>query len=287
MMSKQDDRSGPARPWAGAAALCLAAVGMQATQDAHAAHVQVTLSNVQAAGGLGIAPLWLGFHDGSFDAFDVGSAASVGIERAAEDGNAAVLSSLFAASTPTGVQGTLPGPPAFPGAVRTLGFDDVDLSGAGRYLSYAAMVVVSNDFFVGNDNPLAIDLSALSKGGKLTIYIGGAGHVYDAGTEVNDFHDSLANGAFGIGGGQSMANQGADEGGVVHVVTGNPYLSFLGQDLVPAGYQWGALDFNASGLPVARLDIEVTPVPEPASLALALAGLGLVTAARRLRARRS
>jgi hypothetical protein len=278
MTSKQTIRRGQV---ALAAALCL---GMAAAQ---AAHVQVTLSNVQPDGGLGIAPLWLGFHDGSFDAFDVGSAASVGIERAAEDGNAAVLSSLFAASTPTGVQGTLPGPPAFPGAVRTLGFDGVDLSGAGRYLSYAAMVVVSNDFFVGNDNPLAFDLSSIAQGGKLTIYIGGAGHVYDAGTEVNDFHDSLANGAFGIGGGQSMANQGVDEGGVVHVVTGNPYLSFLGQDLVPSGYQWGALDFNASGLPVARLDIEVTPVPEPSGLALTLAGLGGMAAWRRLRARRA
>ena len=251
------------------ATMCLAAAAAQASD------VTVTLTQLAPAGGVGIAPLWVGFHNSSFDAFDLGSAASLGIERAAEDGSAAQLSTIFAATVSGGVQGTLPGPPAFPGAVRSLTLSNVDLMGVDRYFSYAAMVVVSNDFFIGNDNATEHDLSSIAKGGKISFLVGGPGDVYDAGTEVNDFNFSLANSAFGLGGGQTAANQGTDEHGVVHVVTGNPYLSFLGQSLVPTGYDWTALNFNDAPA-FARIDIEVAAVPEPATCALMLAGLASV-----------
>lgn len=265
-----------------AAALTLAT----AMQAAQAADVKVTLTQLAPAGGVGIAPLWVGFHNGSFDSFDAGYAASLGIERAAEDGSAAQLGSIFGATASGGIQGTLPGPPAFPGAVRSLSLTGLDLGGANRYFSYAAMVVVSNDFFIGNDNATQFDLSSLAHGGKISLLVGGAGHVWDAGTEVNDFRYSLANGAFGIGGGQTGANQGTDEHGVVHLVTGNPYLSFASQNLVPAGYQWRALDFSNQGA-FARVDIEVlaAPVPEPSSAALLLAGLGFAGFVARRRSR--
>lgn len=251
--------------------LTLAAAATLAT-GAQAADVKVTLVQLSPAGGVGIAPLWVGFHNGSFDSFDAGYSASLGIERAAEDGNAGQLSNIFAATASGGVQGTLPGPPAFPGAVRSLTLSGVDLAGQNRYFSYAAMVVLSNDFFIGNDNATQFDLSALANGGKVSFLVGGAGQVWDAGTEVNDFRYSLANGAFGIGGGQTEANQGTDEHGVVHLVTGNPYPGFLSQDLVPAGYQWGNLDFSNQGA-FARIDIEVSAVPEPSTYAMMLAGL--------------
>ena len=64
----------------------------------------------------------------------------------------------------------------------------------------------------------------------------------------------------------------------MHLVSGNPYTSFLGQDLVPAGYRWGALDFSNQGA-FARVDIEVSAVPEPSTAVMLLAGLGF--AARR------
>ncbi|MEO6277330.1 spondin domain-containing protein [Roseateles sp.] len=252
----------------------LAAGALAFAGAAQAVDVKVTLTQLAPTGGVGIAPLWVGFHNGSFDSFDAGYAASLGIERAAEDGSAAQLSTIFGATASGGVQGTLPGPPAFPGAVRTLTLTGVDLAGINRYFSYAAMVVVSNDFFIGNDNATQFDLSSLANGGKLSLMVGGAGHVWDAGTEVNDFNYSLANGAYGLGGGQTGGNQGMDEHGTVHLVTGNPYTSFAGQDLVPAGYQWGALDFSSQGA-FARVDIEVSAVPEPSSALMMLGGLGL------------
>lgn len=254
----------------------IAAAAFAVAGAAQATDVKVTLTQLSPAGGVGIAPLWVGFHNGSFDSFDAGYAASLGIERAAEDGNAAQLSTIFAATASGGIQGTLPGPPAFPGAVRALTLNGLDLGGANRYFSYAAMVVLSNDFFIGNDNATQFDLSTIAHGGRVSLLVGGAGHVWDAGTEVNDFRYSLANAAFGIGGGQTAANQGADEHGVVHLVTGNPYTSFASQNLVPAGYQWGSLDFSSQGA-FARVDIEVlaAPVPEPSSAAMLLGGLGL------------
>jgi hypothetical protein len=262
----------------------LATAALMLGTAAQAADVKVTLTQLAPAGGVGIAPLWVGFHNGSFDTFDAGYAASLGVERAAEDGSAAQLSSIFAVTASGGIQGTLPGPPAFPGAVRSLTLTGLDLAGVNRYFSYAAMVVVSNDFFIGNDNATQFDLSSLAHGGKISLLVGGAGQVWDAGTEVNDFHYSLANGAFGIGGGQTGPNQGTDEHGLVHLVTGNPYTSFAGQELVPAGYQWGALDFSNQGA-FARVDIEVSAVPEPSSAALLLAGLGFAGFVARRRSR--
>lgn len=252
---------------------------------AHAADVRVTFTNLAPTGGVGVAPLWVGFHNGSFDAFDVGAAASMGIERAAEDGNAAGLGAIFAATAAGGVAGTLAGSPAFAGDQRTQLFHGVDLAGTGRYFSYAAMVVVSNDFFLGNDNPLQVDLSTLAlEGGRRTLFVGAPGTVYDAGTEVNDFATSLANPAFGIGGGQTMANQGLAQHGVVTAVLNNPFPTFQSQGLVPAGYDWTALDFTRYAA-VGRIDIEISPVPEPASLALLLAGLGAVATVVRRRSR--
>ncbi|MYM94706.1 spondin domain-containing protein [Duganella vulcania] len=265
-----------------AKAVLAACVGLSACA-AQAADVTFTFTNTAPAGGVGVAPLWLGLHNGSFDSFDVGSAASVAIERAAEDGNASVLTSNFASQVAGGLQTTLPNGPRFPGASSTFTLHNVDLNGANRYLSYAAMVVLSNDFFIGNDNAKAIDLSSLAGGGSLSLALGGAGHVYDAGTEQNNFAYSLANGAYGIGGGQSAANQGIDEHGVVHVATGNPYLSFVDDGhYVPANFDWTALNFN-NQQSIGRLDISVTAVPEPETYAMLFAGLGLLGVVARRR----
>ena len=43
--------------------------------------VKVTVTNNSPAGGVGLAPFWAGFHNGSFDSYDLGAAAAPALER--------------------------------------------------------------------------------------------------------------------------------------------------------------------------------------------------------------
>jgi len=115
-----------------------------------------------------------------------------------------------------------------PGQTVTLTIDLAN-DGSNNYFSYASMVLPSSDYFVANGNPLAHSIAAVLNGtaSELTFNIGTAGTVNDAGTEINDFATTAGNGLFGIPGGQGGPNQGADEGGVITNVMGNPYASFL------------------------------------------------------------
>lgn len=77
-------RTGPRAVLTG---LCAAAaIGSAAS----AAGVRVTITTHQASGGLFMTPLLASFHDGNYDAFSAGSAASAGVEALAETGNSAV-----------------------------------------------------------------------------------------------------------------------------------------------------------------------------------------------------
>ena len=49
--------------------------------SAGAVSVRVTVTNNAAAGGIYLTPMWIGFHDGGFDLFDIGGAASAGCSR--------------------------------------------------------------------------------------------------------------------------------------------------------------------------------------------------------------
>ncbi|MEM7570909.1 MAG: PEP-CTERM sorting domain-containing protein, partial [Pseudomonadota bacterium] len=55
-----------------ASALCL----LTAATAAQAATIRVTVENLAPVDGFSLTPVYLGFHDGSFDLFDVGAAAS-------------------------------------------------------------------------------------------------------------------------------------------------------------------------------------------------------------------
>jgi hypothetical protein len=136
-------------------AVALAAVCGMATNSSFAAAVQlqVTVQNNAPAGGVAITPLWVGFHDGSFDSYDGGSPAGWVLESLAELGMTGPISDLFAGTTMGGpidgrVQGAIAnGGPTFAGGSATQQFT-VDDAGANTYFSYAAMVLPSNDFFV-------------------------------------------------------------------------------------------------------------------------------------------
>src|SRR5262245_32554188 len=88
--------------------------------------VRVTIQSLAPPGGTYFTPVWIGFHDGTFDLFDSGSPASAALERVAEDGNNAPLSAAFAASGAGGADATLQSggaiPPFGPGQSASVTF---------------------------------------------------------------------------------------------------------------------------------------------------------------------
>lgn len=267
-----------------------------------AAEVQVEVTNMGPSGGVYITPLWVGFHDGSFDSYDGGLTTQEGLERLAEDGTTGSISADFLAGN-TYVQGGVSGvfataqttgrvdstiaspsgpPPIAPGETVSQIFD-IAIDGSNRYFSYASMVLPSNDYFIANGNARAHDLSSLYNappGTEITFFIGQT--VNDAGTEVNDFSTSAANGLFpqlGLGSGQGGPNTGADENGIVRNVDGIPFAGFLNSpgdlDVNPDA---ALIDFNRGDLyPNGIAQVTISVVPEPGSLTLlGLSGLGLL-----------
>ncbi len=48
---------------------------------------RVEIENIGPTGGVAITPVWVGFHDGSFDSYNGGLSNQLGLELLAEDGN--------------------------------------------------------------------------------------------------------------------------------------------------------------------------------------------------------
>ncbi|MBL1322076.1 MAG: spondin domain-containing protein [Methylophaga sp.] len=223
----------------------------------NAAQIEVRITNNAPNGGTYLTPTWVGFHNGSFDTFNVGSATSSSLESLVEDGNTAPLSTSFQGS---GVDGVLGAGPIAPNQTVSNQFTVSD-DGSQNYFSYASMLLPSSDFFIGNSNPFAFNISALLDGSISSLSFD-VGTVYDAGTEINDFATSAGNPLFGIAPGQTGPNQGADENGVITAVNGLAFASFLNV----AGIDTGRFNFDNFGS-IATIEIvNVSAVPVPAAL---------------------
>lgn len=270
----------------------LGIVGLIATSQVQAAQFKITITNNAGTGGPALTPVWVGFHNGSFDSYNSGIAASSELERLAEDGNASALAVTFGADgslVTTGiaasgnrVQGMVGGTPLVVGSSVSATFD---LSGSldNQYFSYASMVLPSSDYFIANADPFAHNLADLFiNGGSVTFNIGENNAIRDAGTEVNDFTTSAGNGLFsGLPPMQSGPNTGVDENGVIHAVT-NPYGDFLN---TPVGFDLTPFDFNASALyPNGLAAVTISAVPAPAAIWMIGSGLiGLISFSRRMK----
>ncbi|MGJ8640610.1 MAG: spondin domain-containing protein [Opitutaceae bacterium] len=252
--------------------LALISLGFLSAANA-AFDVRVSVINNAASDGVYFTPVWSAFHDGSFDLFDSGSAASAGLAELAETGSPATLNTEFGtaggrlATSLASASGI--GPGLFdPG--RSASFDITLDETNNRYFSFASMLLPSNDAFIGNGDPLANELfDAMGTfNGPLTITLFGS-NVYDAGSELND--------TFGapfsmIGGTSTDTNVGVS----IHAGLDN----FIGSQLGNGDVLGQAF---TDMTPIAT--ITVTAVPEPSAYAMisGLLVLAFVGARRRVR----
>jgi hypothetical protein len=238
------------------------------TMNAKGQNVQVRVENLMPANGFYITPMWVGFHDGTFDYFNSGSAASAALEMLAEEGDVSGLVGDFGGS---GTQGTVFGPAGFggapvidPGEVAVL---NLTVPTNQRFFSYGSMIIPSNDGFFGNDSPTSNQVFDASGNFTPVTFTRTLAQLWDSGTEVNDTLGS----PFSLIGGMSSS-----EGGVVQLHPG--LNNFFGTGTV-AGTTLG--NFSASS-EVFR--VTISSIPEPSS-ALAWLGLGMAYAIRRHRSR--
>ncbi|MEM6547504.1 MAG: spondin domain-containing protein [Pseudomonadota bacterium] len=213
--------------------------------------LRVTIDNTSPVGGTFLTPVWFGFHDGSFDLFDGGQAASAGLEQIAEDGAAAGLATELVAADSDGEGFVITGAGG-PIATQETTSQVLSVNGLSNPLvSLAAMLLPSNDAFIGTGEAVRLFDDAGNFLGAQTLVFAGE-NVYDAGTEFNTEMDA----AF-IN--QTGPDTGLDENSVVRLhegfngSAGNPDGSLGNPDGMP-GEQiilGGTNDFMAFIDPVA------------------------------------
>ena len=257
--------------------LLVASLGLVTAIPAHAAIVDVTVTvrNNAPTNSVTITPLLFGFNNGTFDAFNNGQVATAPIISVAEGGTGSAWFPAFAAADPTATLGTVPGGPVLPGA--TSGSITVRIDTAvNQFFTFGAMVVPSNDFFIGNDSPTRYQVFDLAGNLLINTIEQNASAIWNAGSEAFD----PANAAFL----QVGSNDGrTPENGVV----GFNFAELAGFNglLTAAGYTFDSqLAANTS---VATISFTATPVPEPPDLipfTIALGAVGLLGVLRQRRA---
>jgi PEP-CTERM motif len=248
-------------------AALVALLGAAAQAQAQTHMVTVKVENLAPASGIAFAPLHVGFGNGSFDAFNLGGTATAPIISVAEGGAGGAWQAAFAAMDPGAARGTIGGL-LLAGGSFTMNFM-VD-SASQNYFTFAAMVVPSNDFFIGNDDPFEYRL--FDAGGNLQVssITVKANEIWDAGSEVFDPAAAAFVGDNGLRADQNSA------------VAFNFAELFAFNGLTTgAGYTFNAgLSANTD---VYRISFTAAAVPEPQTYAMLLAGLGAVGALVRRR----
>lgn len=269
----------------------LAGFAFLAGAHSYAANFKITVENLATDDGLWFSPVFFGFHDGSFDLFDPGTTADnfSGIEMLAEQGDSSGLAARFGSDANAGAkqhvllgQDGASGPPDALFAPSNFNPDFSSVNSfvisldptANRFLSFASMVVPSNDAFLSNPNPLAYELFSPSGVFNSTLQINLFGsNIWDSGTELNDEMGAAFSRLGGISTDTSAAialHEGLDD------FIGTPIA--VGPDL---GHAF------SDNTPIARITVEQVPdhTPFAASLgALALIGFRVVTQRRRKKA---
>jgi hypothetical protein len=219
-----------------AAATVFLATASLAAADAPVATYEVTITDLTA--GQPLTPPVVATHRAATSMFTVGQPASFALKEIAENGNLAPMISQVesdkhvadsaAASAPL-VPAGLPGSAMFGDSVTLT----VSASEGAKFLSFASMLICTNDGFTG------VDSLRLPKDVGDAVIVRSAG--YDAGTELNteDFADIVppCQGLVGVSSGEpgtGTSNPALAEGGVIHHHPG----IVGGADLLPAVHGW-------------------------------------------------
>ncbi|WP_282094740.1 spondin domain-containing protein [Epibacterium ulvae] len=223
--------------------------------------IRISVQNTSAEGGTALTPFWFAAHDEGFRVYTRDTAASEGLEALAEDGNFAPINAEVTAFDADAVTGAVLGARGPIGAQETTSAR-VSVDGtANPYLSLAAMILPSNDAFVGTGTAVRLFDDEGNFIGAQSLTFEGS-DVLDAGTEVNTEEDA----AF-IN--QTAPNTGVDENGVV---TDHPGFLPEGEGSILGGTNaFGefidpvAADFTQPGAQIAEIHINEVAETELAS----------------------
>lgn len=228
------------------AAFIAASVG---SMQVAAQNLDITITNLTH--GMAFTPVLVAAHDTSGNLFDVGMAASAGLQAMAEGGALTGLQTDLDAISATHTSSSAP---LMAGASVTLMLN-TDSAPANTKLSVVSMLLPTNDAFMGLD---AVDIPTAT--GTYTFYL----NAYDAGTEANnELIVGMAGGAPGTpgipadpgglaGSGGTTGVAGVDANTTVHIhrgAIGDDDLNAGNSDLVNTVHRW----LN----PVARITVVV------------------------------
>jgi len=167
----------------------LIVLAISAASIASASAQDLTISFTNLTHGSHFTPLIFSAHTSDQHIFEINTEASEGLQAMAEGGNTALIASDLAALNADVVSSPAPGGLTAPGQTTTF---DMTTQSLNTHLSMSAMILPSNDGFVGLD---ALEIPTAV--GTYSYYL----NAYDAGTEANDeVLAGMAGGAPGVAG---------------------------------------------------------------------------------------